>query len=285
MYLFLLYFLLFTVTFSFQCPSSKEEWKEVAQQFQNRWQFINCGGALDGKHIRIVRPPHSGAMYYNYKGFYSIVLMALVNADYKFMWLDIGKQGRISDGGVLEWTEFFSDLNTGKLHFPPKDENHTNLDFVLIGDEAFALHKHLLKPYSKNELTHEKRIFNYRLARARNVVENAFGLLSSRFRILHSAISITNVDSINYIVAAACVLHNYLLTVSPSYGAHSKNWKVEDGECSKNDYNRVEFVQLENNKTKNPKAEAKLNRDKYCEFFNTAGTVEWQEEMLRQGKA
>ncbi|KAJ8912407.1 hypothetical protein NQ315_013473 [Exocentrus adspersus] len=51
---------------------AKEEWTKVASQFENRWQFINCGGALDGKHIRIVPPPKSGALYYNYKNFYSV---------------------------------------------------------------------------------------------------------------------------------------------------------------------------------------------------------------------
>ncbi|CAH1957427.1 unnamed protein product [Acanthoscelides obtectus] len=50
-------------------PTSKEEWIDIAKGFENKWQFINCGGALDGKHIRIVPPPHSGAQYYNYNNF------------------------------------------------------------------------------------------------------------------------------------------------------------------------------------------------------------------------
>ncbi|KAJ8933855.1 hypothetical protein NQ318_004686 [Aromia moschata] len=95
-----------------KCPRTKEEWIEVAEEFRNRWQFINCGGALDGKHIRITKPPHSGATYYNYKGFYSIALMALVNADYKFIWLDVGQQGRISDGAVFEWTPSYVTQST-----------------------------------------------------------------------------------------------------------------------------------------------------------------------------
>jgi hypothetical protein len=46
-------------------------------QFEEKWQIIICGGALDGKHFRIMHPPGSGAQYYNYKNFYSIILMAL----------------------------------------------------------------------------------------------------------------------------------------------------------------------------------------------------------------
>ncbi|KAB0803454.1 hypothetical protein PPYR_00424 [Photinus pyralis] len=95
-------------------PTTKQEWCNIAQGFESKWQFINCGGAFDGKHIRIVPPPHTGAKYYNYKNFYSIVLMALVNSDYQFIYVDVGKNGRISDGGVLEYTEFHRKLIEGK---------------------------------------------------------------------------------------------------------------------------------------------------------------------------
>lgn len=72
---------------------------------------------MDGKHIRIVPPPRSGAQYYNYKNFYSIVLMALVNSNYEFIFVDVGKNGRLSDGGVIECTEFYHKLINRKLLF------------------------------------------------------------------------------------------------------------------------------------------------------------------------
>lgn len=285
----LINFIYNSIVVLFQCPSTKEEWREVAEEFSDRWQFINCGGALDGKHIRIARPPHSGAMYYNYKGFYSIVLMALVNSEYKFIWLDVGQQGRISDGGVFDWTSFGNDLKSNKLNFPAKSDNDMNLEFVLIGDEAFMLHEHVLKPYSARDLTHERRIYNYRLSRARNVVENAFGLLASRFRVFHTAIAL-NVQSTKYIVASACALHNFLLTVSPSYATQStfdrlnkKTWTIDKGEW-RND-NCEQLTPLQPCGQRNVSNCAKGNREKYCEFFNTTGKVEWQEMMIAKGKA
>jgi hypothetical protein len=127
---------------------------------------VNCGGALDGKHIRIILPPNSGAHYYNYKNFYSVILMALVNYNYEFILADVGKNGRLSDGGVIEYTEFFRRLNNGGLHLPENRDNINNFNFVFLGDEAFALTDHFLKPYSQKYLDHDKRIFNYRLSRA-----------------------------------------------------------------------------------------------------------------------
>ncbi|KAJ8968684.1 hypothetical protein NQ314_002175 [Rhamnusium bicolor] len=156
------------------------------------------------------------------------------------------------------------------------------LDFVLIANEAFALHKHLLKLYANRELTHEKRIFNYRLSRARNVSEDAFGLLTSSFRIFHTAMSLMDVESINYIVAAACTLHNFLLSHSPRYLTTSnfdrinkKSFENDEGEWRNE--NAVVLTPLQTRNLKNATAEAKLQRYSYCDFFNGVGKVECQE--------
>lgn len=103
--------------FCLQFPSTKQNWFYIASGFKNKWQFINCGGALDGKHIRVVPPPHTGAQYYNYKNFYSIVLMALVDSNYEFIFVDCGKNGRLSDGGVIVNTKFYQELLNGKQMF------------------------------------------------------------------------------------------------------------------------------------------------------------------------
>ncbi|GFU95846.1 DDE Tnp4 domain-containing protein [Trichonephila clavipes] len=83
-----------------QVPESGNEWKMVAEEFWAKWNFPLCLGAMDGKHIRIKPPSHSGATYRNYKGFFSIVLLALVDANLKFLYVDVGTNGRVSDGGV-----------------------------------------------------------------------------------------------------------------------------------------------------------------------------------------
>jgi hypothetical protein len=87
-----------------------------------------------------------------------------------------------------------------------------SMPYVFIGDEAFLLMKNLIKPYSQRKITVEEKIFNYRLCRARSVVENAFGILATRFRLFLKPISI-DIDKIDTVVLAYCVLHNFLGSV------------------------------------------------------------------------
>lgn len=84
-------------------PKTTDDWLSTSRGFN----FPHCVDASDGKHIMILPPPHSTSEYFNYKGHFSIVLLALVDSDYCFMFADIGCPGRISDGGVYNQ----SDLN------------------------------------------------------------------------------------------------------------------------------------------------------------------------------
>nr|XP_029724128.1 uncharacterized protein LOC115264525 [Aedes albopictus] len=89
-------------------PQSAEEWKIEADKFADRTNFPHCVGCIDGKHITIIKPMHSGSYYFNYKKTFSIVLMAVANADADFLMVDIGTNGRVSDGGVFSRTKFLT---------------------------------------------------------------------------------------------------------------------------------------------------------------------------------
>lgn len=244
---------------------------------------------MDGKHIRIIPLPHSGATYYNYKQFYSIVLLALVGPNYEFLYVDVGKNGRMSDGGILEETTFYSKLKSGELNLPTNDETVNNYNFTFLGDEAFGLDVHFLKPYAHREIDYEKRIFNYRLSRARNVSENAFGIISARFRVLHTAINLKSHDSICYVVLAICALHNFLIKHSDSYVpiniTERDDANADSLQLGEWRGNAVELANLQRRQHIPMTLQAKQNREIYKRFFNTDGRVEWQDRMIAKGRA
>ncbi|XP_035664904.1 uncharacterized protein LOC118408322 [Branchiostoma floridae] len=78
----------------FATPSNPDEWGDVAGKFASRWNFPRACGALDGKHVAIRKQPHGGSRFYNYKGYHSIVTMALVDAEYNFLWANVGRRER-----------------------------------------------------------------------------------------------------------------------------------------------------------------------------------------------
>lgn len=251
--------------------------------FEDKWQFPNCVGSVDGKHVAIVPPPETGSYFYNYKGFHSMVLMAVANANYEFLYVHFGTNGRISDGGVIENTGFNNLLTNDLLHLP--DINPTNdLPYVFVSDEAFALRENFLKPYSVKMLDHDKRVFNYRLSRARRVVENVFGILVARFGVFQKKINLSpgNIDAV---VMACCVLHNFLRRHAPSTYTPPESVDTENEDTHEiRDGHRAEGENVANismGHTRNATEAAKLVRDKFKTFFNSPeGRVAWQENHV-----
>lgn len=193
-------------------PTTEDEWKAVANSFAEKWGFPHCLGAIDGKHIVIRKPAGSGSYYYNYKKSFSIVLMALVNADCEFLMVDVGANGRVSDGGVFMNSKFGHKLKEQKLRIPmaePLPVSSEILPYVIVADDAFPLMVNLMKPYPQRNLTKEQEIYNYWLSRSRRVVENAFGILASRFRVFLSAVNLCP-SKVSKITLTCCYLHNYL---------------------------------------------------------------------------
>jgi len=79
----------------------KNDWIRTADEFYKRTNFLNCIGAVDGKHIRIRKPNESGSQFFNYKNFSSMVLVAVADADYCFMSVEVGACGSSSDSNVF----------------------------------------------------------------------------------------------------------------------------------------------------------------------------------------
>lgn len=168
-------------------PSTAYEWEVVAHKFETLWNFPHCIGSLDGKHINFRPARKEGSKFRNYKGKDSIVLLALVDAEYKFLFVDIGMNGRMHDSAVFRESPLGNKVYSNTLPLPSPCELpgfNYKLPYIIVGDDAFALKPNLLKPYPSRGLALDKIIFNYRLSRARKTVENAFGILANRWRVL-----------------------------------------------------------------------------------------------------
>lgn len=195
-----------------QWPTTTEEWLRKASKFQESRNFPNCLGSIDGKHVRLQSPIHSGSEYFNYKHYFSIVLLAAVDSDYMFMFADVGCQGRISDGGVFNNSPLKHKINSGE-NFPSDTclpGRTTECPFVFLGDNAFPLSKRVMKPFPGNPQQGSiPRVFNKRLSSARVVVENTFGIMTSVFRVFRAPMLLETEQA--KVITLTCVyLHNFL---------------------------------------------------------------------------
>jgi hypothetical protein len=160
------------------------------------------------KHCEIKRPDNSYSEFYNYKGTYSIILFALVDADYRYfslMWVVIVQLM------MVQCSEIQCSIQQWKIIC-----SIGLIISVTISDEAIPLSNTLLKPYSKVNLTLKQKIFNYRRSRGRRVSENAFGILAQRFCVFGRPIGL-NVTTINIVIRSVCYLHNWLRMATSSY--------------------------------------------------------------------
>lgn len=246
----------------------------------------NCIGAIDGRHIEFKVPLSQGSLYYNYKGTNSIVLLALVNAHYQFTYVNVGVNGRVSDGGVFRESDLAKYINDPRnpLNMPkdkPLPSMNQSVPYIILADAAFPLQNHILKPYPSRNLSHDEQIFNYRLSRGRRVVENAFGILANRFRVLLTPIYLS-VESVQNIVLACCALHNFISKENDDYLHGAVDIEDLENQIIIPAMWRNNNAQLRNLEIVNvrPNRNSIYIRDIFKEYFNTVGRVEWQEYMI-----
>ena len=120
------------------------------------WNFPNCIGAIDGKHVMMDCPNNAGSAYYNYKGFHSVVPLAMCDAKYCFTFLDIGGFGSTNDASILSGALFgeMFENNPTDLNIPrPSLHGSKTLPYVVVGDDIFPLKPWLMKPYPGRNLS------------------------------------------------------------------------------------------------------------------------------------
>lgn len=196
-------------------PKSETDFFQKISEMEQTWQFPCCWGAIDGCHIPIKCPPgglESCKEYHNFKNFYSIVLMAMVDSKYRFTWGSCGFPGNSHDSVIFQSTDLWEQIQGGG-YIPNivRNLNGVEVPPLILADSAFQLKPWLMKPYTNAKLNPKQRYFNYRLSRARMVTEGAYGQLKGRWRLLMRKCD-SFPDEVKTVTLACMVLHNICIS-------------------------------------------------------------------------
>ncbi|XP_037937539.1 uncharacterized protein LOC119671101 [Teleopsis dalmanni] len=251
-------------------PSTIRDWKAVAEDFSKKCDFPNCLGVLQTKHIYFKGLRRDGDYYRSASGRHSVKLLALVDANYKFLYTDVGATGQKSDVETLAQSTLQEILHEADDYFPRERiiGNNRKVPYVIVGSDSMPLHKHLLKPYPAASILKKHQVFNIRLAVAKHVADHAFHLLENKFKLLKSVIML-RADTVELITLTMCIIHNFMLEFDEEYKneIHSDILiQADDKQRHMDDFSDPEVHEAE---------EVRLD---YMEYFNEEGLIEWEVE-------
>lgn len=181
-----------------QWPETPAQLQQLADGFFAVQGIPNAVGAIDGSHIPVISPREWPVDYYNRKGFHSILLQGVVDADYKFWHYDIGRPGCMHDYKMFTLSDLHERMERGELG-----------QYALLGDAAYQPRLNMLTPFmgTKEGLTPDKAFWNYIQSSSRMAVECAFGILKGRWGGIALLLNV-ELDFACKVVAACIVLHN-----------------------------------------------------------------------------
>ena len=202
--------------------------------------------------------------------------------------MDIGAYGRRSDGGIFGDSVIGRNFDSQRMNVPKPAavENGRTLPFILVGDEAFPLKPYLLRPYpGKNGLTPQQDIFNYRLSRARRMVENTFGILASQWRVYRKPIIALPQTAISIVQATVC-LHNWLRKEDIGRNIYVPLNMIDEESADLNTFqpgtwrrimeDGCAFQDITNCGTNTSTRYCMVIRDKFRDYFCNEGSIPWQ---------
>ncbi|XP_020296760.1 putative nuclease HARBI1 [Pseudomyrmex gracilis] len=185
----------------FICWPTMQEAEQTMQKIEQLYGFPGVIDAIDGTHIKINAPKDNSDSYVNKKGYHSIQLQVICDAQLRFVHCYTGQVGSVHMRvfRLSNVESLFTDAN-----FP--DNSH------ILGDAAYCIRKHVIVPFKDNGHLSERQLtFNKRLSTARTIVERSLGLLKSRFRSILDTLPMQRTNLIPKYIVACCILHNICL--------------------------------------------------------------------------
>ncbi|XP_037937102.1 uncharacterized protein LOC119670771 [Teleopsis dalmanni] len=261
-------------------PHTKKEWLSIVNDFQQRSQFPHCLGALGVQHIANTPTKKYATSYTNNRVVNSMALIAIANANEKFICIDIVADNALrmtkSTSRSYLRTKCSSTHTQGTTQTDPcglQQDNHLNNDFlfkssklckifqqsdeffpkddyinrdkiapyVMVADNSFPLMYNLIRPFTGT--LSEPSIINYNLclSKAKESVENAFSIMREKFKILQKDIKLDTAKSTK-IILCCCVLHNFLMEKSLWYKQNSTDYLNETAELEEEQCNEISMA-------------------------------------------
>lgn len=211
--------------------------------------------------------------------------------------MDVGAEGSVGDAGIWNRSTLKRKIKSGNIGFPRANvlpntiESSNRVQYHIIGDSAFQLDNFLMKPYSQVAVSSDinKRIFNYRLSRARRCVENAFGILARRFQVFRAPIR-TTVETADVIILATISLHNWLMTDLMRRTTYCSIGLVDNEDIAegtfqpgafRNDPELKGLISFSKQGGNNSTSTSQDMRNYLCKYFTSCeGSRSWQNQMI-----
>ncbi|XP_017474590.1 PREDICTED: uncharacterized protein LOC108365139 [Rhagoletis zephyria] len=271
----------------FVTEPTESEYKNIVKNFNTKWHVPNCVGAITSKKIVLIKARPNGESKYK-----NLVILATCDHNYVFTSITVVKNGE------FEARSFGQKLMDNVLSLPELevfDEDQVQFPYYFAGDLGLPLRKKLMRPYPGLAQNLQRRIFNYRLSRAHQVIENAFGILTARWQIFGKPINASSANGEN-IVLAAVALHNFVMLSDKThlkaklmyYPEKYADWEdgdhsIKEGRWRADMKNTLGSALLYSVCSLNTSSKSAFNqRDELAEYFEFEGSVEFQGEFVRK---
>jgi hypothetical protein len=178
-------------------------------------------------------------------------------------------------------------LQNNELNLPSEEtlpNRIIRVPYVFLGDDAFGLNQNLMKTYpAEQKRGSKKRIYNYRLSRAR-IIENVFGIMSSVFRVLRKPVLLSP-EKATIIIMACVYLHNFLRKSKNSRNLYTHPGTFDEDMAGNiipgawrqgNENNDLQSFLLVQKVGRKTAAMCEAIRDEFAEYISAEGSVSWQ---------
>ena len=201
-------------------PRTADDFRKATSAYEDAFGLPGAIGAIDGTLVHMRKPTRAESggdndAFWCYKGHIASLLLAICDAQGRFIYINAGAPGTCGDAGLWFRTQLRSQIQEGCLEagkFELRARGQTRiLSPYLVGDSAFALTPTMMKCYDGNvPETSRKGKFNRRLKTARRGIEQAFGRLKGRWQFAAKNLHYSSPSGVQTAIIACCVLHNFL---------------------------------------------------------------------------